>query len=93
MTRKGSGVRIPHGPPSVLGLTRELTGSLDSSVWTFAPKACPDASKFEARSGLLEGSGLRAEELTDWPVSAGTGWRLERAGMGGSVETTVAITG
>src|SRR5215217_7146443 len=28
MTRKGSGVRIPHGPPSVRALTGVLTGSL-----------------------------------------------------------------
>ena len=33
------------------------------------------------------------EKLTDWPVSAGPGWRLESESMGSRVETIVAITG
>jgi hypothetical protein len=33
------------------------------------------------------------EILTDWPVSAGPGWRLESESMGSRVETIVAITG
>ena len=32
------------------------------------------------------------ENLTDWPVSAGPGWRLESESMGSRVETIVAIT-
>jgi hypothetical protein len=31
------------------------------------------------------------ENLTDWPVSAGPGWRLESESMGSRVETIVAI--